>query len=171
MTTRLRRITANSVQNNGFTTTREARGLARSTVFARALQGEVQDINHEAQYSLATARHTKKLENDGISVLKETARERQETAQEWAAVSALDSSKPQSASLYQCARPRSGIYGHAFPDPNEYARKLQQRPRTSQTYFQMAANREKKKTSASYDVRKKVYALRQTLSQYRREYA
>lgn len=35
----------------------------------------------------------------------------------------------------------------------------------------MAANREKKKVSASYDVRKKVHALRQTLAQYKREYA
>ena len=60
---------------------------------------------------------------------------------------------------------------HAFPDPNEYAKKLRSRPQTTQSYFQMAASREKKKTSASYDVRKKVYGLKQVLAQYKREYA
>ena len=99
MTTRLRRITANSAKNNGFTTAREARGLARSAIFARALQGEVQDIDHEAQYALATAHHTKKMENDGIFVLKDTARERQETVREWATVSATEPNYTQSALL------------------------------------------------------------------------
>lgn len=66
-------------------------------MFARALQGEVQDIDHEAQYALATARHTKKLENDGIFVLKDTARERQETAQEWSAVSTIEPGQSKSA--------------------------------------------------------------------------
>ena len=34
----------------------------------------------------------------------------------------------------------------------------------------MAARREKKKTSISYDVKKRVHELKQTLSQYKREY-
>ena len=103
-------------------------------------------------------------------MLKATARERREMAQEWSHISGIGSGVANSSVPSQ-RRPMSCAAGHAFPDPKEYAEKIRSRPHTSQHYFQMAIGGERKKSAVSYDLRKKVHSIRQELAACKREHA